>query len=129
MSRPIPPEVDPLGFEATLGNCGMSLRDMVAYLRSTAEHAGRNVTPRRYKHPAPNRGWGITYYNGDTPFFQIHPRGDSHVWVFVRGADPADIEAEGFQRSKQKGWFMIHTMAEAERFAKWILKAHVGAAG
>jgi len=57
-SRPVPDEVDPLGFQANLEECSAPLQEMVAYLRSTARHAGADVTQRRYKHPKPNTGWG-----------------------------------------------------------------------
>jgi hypothetical protein len=37
---------------------------------------------------------------------------------------PALIIAEGFEPSKQKGWFKIPSMFKAVRFVKWILEAY-----
>ena len=125
MTRPIADEVDPLGFEANLENCTAAVQEMVAYLRTTAHHAGRNVAERRYNHPKPNAGWGVTYYVGAEPFCELHPKRDKgHVWGFIRDADRAAIMADGFQPSKQAGWYQIRTMPESVRFAKWILWAH-----
>lgn len=126
MARPIPDEVDPLGFKANLEGCSAPLQEMVAYLRRTAQHAGAEVTPRRYKHSKPNTGWGVTYYTGGNRFCEFHPKRDEdHVWGFIQGADPVAVVADGFQPSKQDGWFQIRTMHEAVR-VKWILWAHDG---
>ena len=62
MNKAIPDEIDPLGFEANLDGCNKPLQEMVAYLRNTAQYGGSDVTTRRFKHPEPNTGWGITYY-------------------------------------------------------------------
>ena len=125
MTRQGPDEIDATGFEANLEECSAPLKEMVAYLRKTAQHAGAGVKERRYRHPKPNSGWGIAHYTEGTPFCEFHPkRTEEHVWAFIRGADPAAVTAEGFQPSKQEGWFQIRTMPEAVRFVKWILLAH-----
>jgi hypothetical protein len=121
----MPDEIDPLGFEANLDGCSDKLREMVAYVCNTAKHSGADVTTRRYKHPKPNTGWGITYYTGGEKFCEVHPKStENHVWVFLHGADRATLVAEGFESSEQNGWFKVRTMREAVRFAKWILAAH-----
>jgi len=129
MSRSIAAEVDSLGFEANLEECSAPLKEIVAYLQTTAKSAGADVIPRRYRYAKPNTGWGITYYTGGNRFCEFHPKRDEgHVWGFIQGADPAAVVAEGFQPSEQDGWFQIRTMPEAVRFVKWILWAHDGAA-
>jgi hypothetical protein len=125
MATPILDEVDAMGFEADLANCSTELKEIVAYLRCTAQHAGTDVISRRYRHRKPNTGWGITYYSGGNRFCELHPkRNANHVWGFIRGADSAALESEGFHPSAQEGWFQIRTMPEAVRFVKWILCAH-----
>lgn len=110
------------GFEARLSECEEPLREMLAYLRSSAQHSGTDVTPRRYRHPKPNTGWGITYYRGESAFCDFHPkRTKGHVWGFIHDADSKAIERDGFQPSEQASWFQIRTMPEAVRFVKWIL--------
>lgn len=102
MAKPIPDELDPFGFEAKLEDCSSRLKEMVAYLRSTAQHAGADVVGRRYK---PKTGWGITYYRGGEGFCQFHPKRDEeHVWAWLKVVDPGAIVAEGFQPSEQEGW-------------------------
>jgi len=116
MNRTIPDEVDAVGFEARLDACPDSLREMVAYLRSSAQHAGANVAERRFRHPAPNSGWGVAYYATVHPFVEIHPKPqEGHTWVLVRGADPEALRHAGFEPSHQAGWFKIRTMTEAVR--------------
>jgi len=125
MTRPILDDVDAPGFQANLEEWSAPLQEMVAYLRTTAHHAGPDVRERLIKHPMPNTGWGVTYYVESVPFCHLHPKRDAgHVWGFVRSADPAAVVADGFTPSKQDGWFQIRTIREAVRFAKWILFAH-----
>jgi hypothetical protein len=125
MAKPVPPEVDAEGFDANLEECSAPLKEMVAYLRSTARHAGTMVSQRRYRHPKPNTGWGISHYSGGNRFCEFHPKREvGHVWGFIQGADPALLVADGFAPSEQDGWFKIRTMPEAVRFVKWILWAH-----
>jgi hypothetical protein len=123
----MPADVDVSGFEANLEECSVALKEVVAYLRTAAQHAGADVTQRRYKHPTPNTGWGVTYYAGGSPFHvcELHPKRDAdRLWGSVRGADPVAVTADGFRPSKQEGWFQIHTMREAVRFVRWIVWAH-----
>lgn len=125
MPKPIAAEVHPEQFEAALADCSQELRDMVAHLRTAAGFSGPGVQQRRYKHEPPNSGWGVTYYVGGEPFCDLHPKSnDGHVWGCIRGADSAAITAEGFEPSKQDGWFKIRSMNEAVRFANWIIWAH-----
>ena len=125
MAKSMPDEVDPLGFEENLSGCESRLQEIAEYLRTTAMHVGADVLQRRYRHAAPNTGWGVTYYSAGRPFCQLHPkRGVGHVWVFVSGVDSAAVVAEGFEPSKQASWFQIRTMPEAVRFVKWIVWAH-----
>jgi hypothetical protein len=48
------------------------------------------------------------------------------VWAWIYCAERAEVVADGFEPSKQDGWFKVHTMREAVRFVKWILQAHDG---
>lgn len=125
MTTPVPDEIDPDGFEERLLQCSDPLRELVAYLRTSAQHASRDVCERRFRHPDSNTGWGVSYYVGRRPFCEIHPkRRDGHVWVLPRGADEVAILAAGFEPSKQAGWFKIRDINEAVRFVQWILQAH-----
>jgi hypothetical protein len=130
MPGAIPEEVDPSGFEANLDECSVLLQEIVGYLRATALYAGADVASRRYRHPKPNSGWGITYYARGHRFCELHPKRDAdHVWGFISQADPAAMGADGFQLSRQEGWFQVRNMGEAVRFAKWIVWAHDRVAG
>lgn len=125
MGDTIPDEVDPLGFDAKLEACSDSLRELVSYLRTSSQHAGVAVVCRRFRHPAPNSGWGVTYYRGPEPFCEIHPKvKEGHAWVRLSGIDAGAVEAAGFELSKQEGWFKLSGMGEAVRFVPWILLAH-----
>ena len=94
MDKAIPRESDAVGFEANLDGCSEPLREVVAYLRSSAKYAGAHVTTRRHKHPKPNAGWGIKYYRGGKPFCEFNPkRAAAQVWGFIHGADPVALEA------------------------------------
>jgi hypothetical protein len=125
MRTSIPDEVDPEGFEAKVVACGNSLKELVSYLRASSQHAGAAVTQRRFRHPDPNSGWGVTYYTGSEPFSEIHPKSkEGHAWVRLRGVDADAVAAAGFEPSKQDGWFRIRSMAEAVRFVHWIVQAH-----
>ena len=80
---------------------------------------------RRFRHPEPNSGWGVTYYTASEPFCEIHPKAEKgHVWVRLRGIDAGAVEAAGFELSRQEGWFKLRGMGEAVRFVPWILQAH-----
>lgn len=125
MATAIPNEVDPDGFEARLRGCSPPLLETVAYLRSTAEHAGSEVAGRRFRHAKPNSGWGVTYYTGVTPFCEIHPkRSEGHVWVLLHGADTEALLNDGFEASEQMDWFKIRRMEEAVRMVRWVLQSH-----
>jgi hypothetical protein len=125
MTNTIPDEVDGVGFEAKLEACSDSLREMVSYLRASSQHAGVAVIPRRFRHPDPNSGWGVSYYTGTDPFCEIHPKvQEGHAWVRLRGVDAGAVEAAGFKPSKQPGWFKIRAMGEAVRIVHWIVQAH-----
>lgn len=125
MRNAILDEVDAAGFEAKLEACGDSLREIVAYLRASSQHAGGAVVARRFRHPEPNSGWGVAYYAGSEAFCEIHPKArEGHAWVRLRGVDAEDVRAEGFEPSTQEGWFKIRAMDEAVRLVHWILDAH-----
>ena len=127
MAKTMLDEKNPLEFEANLDRCSDHLQEMVAYLRSKAKGAGVDVKTRRFKHPKPNSGWGITYYTGGERFCEFNPKiRANQVWVFLHGADRSTLVAEGFEPSKQDGWFKVRTMREAERMVKWILEAYDG---
>ena len=127
ITRQIPDEVDPSGFQKNLEECSAPLQEMVTYLRSTARNAGADVSERRYRHPKPNSGWGVAYYADSHRFCEFNPKREKdHVWAFVHGADSSEIADEGFQPSLQDGWFQIRTLPEAVRFVKWVLLAHDG---
>ncbi len=118
-------DVDSVGFEARLAACSESLRELVSYLRASARHAAPGIAERRFRHPEPNSGWGVTYYTGVEPFCEIHPKlQEEHVWVLLRGIDTSAVAKAGFEPSKQEGWFKIHGMEDAVRFVHWILQAH-----
>lgn len=130
MSRTVPPEVDPAGFETKLSGCSQPLRDVVGYLRFTAQGAGVGTAMRRYNHPAPNSGWGISYYVAGERFCEIHPKAkEEHAWIYLAGVDPALLAADGFELSSQPGWFKIRNMFEAVRAVKWIISAFVSRTG
>jgi hypothetical protein len=123
-------EVDPDGFEAKLASCSNDLHEIIAYLRTSALHAGENVVARRFCHPAPNSGWGVTYYTRSTPFCEIHPKPqEHHAWVRLLGVEPASMGALGFEPSKQEGWFKVRGLTDAVRFVPWILASHDGRRG
>ena len=125
MANTIPPEVDALAFEAKLEHCSDSLTQIVEYLRASAQFAGVGVSSRRFRHPDPNSGWGITYYTGTAPFCEIHPKAEEeHAWVRLIGVDFGAVEGSGFEASNQQGWFKIREMGEAVRFVRWILQSH-----
>ena len=125
MAQQIPKEVDPTGFETKLEACNAPLKEMIAYLRNTATYSGPGVIQRRYRHPPPNSGWGVTYYRNQLPFCDLHPKErKNHVWAFLHGVDPNEVKRDGFQPSKQADWFQIRTMPEAVRFVRWILSGH-----
>jgi len=125
MTTKVPDEIDPVGFEARLLECSGALRELVAYLRASAHHAGPGVSQRRFRHPAPNTGWGVTYYVESLPFCELHPKPhEEHVWVLLRGADAEAILAAGFEPSKQPGWFTVRRMGEAVRCVSWILQSY-----
>jgi hypothetical protein len=125
MKRTIPDEIDAAGFEAKLAACGDSLRELVVFLRASSQHAGVTVTQRRFRHPEPNTGWGVTYYVVSKPFCEIHPKAqDGHAWVRLPGVNSGAVASSGFEPSKQEGWFRIRSMGEAVRFVHWILQAH-----
>jgi hypothetical protein len=125
MTHTVPGEVDPRGFDANLDACSDALKQIVAYLQTSAQHAGAHVVARRYRHADPNSGWGVTYYTGKAAFCDIHPKAhEEHAWVHLRGVDCRDVEAAGFESSKQYGWFKIRGTREAVRFVTWILRAH-----
>lgn len=125
MTNTVPDEIDPAGFEARLLDCDDLLQEVVAYLRSSAQHAGPKVKLRRFRHEEPNSGWGVAYYAATAPFCEIHPKQEQgYTWVRLRGVDPGAVMAAGFEPSKQPGWFKIQAMPEAVRFVHWILQAH-----
>jgi hypothetical protein len=133
MARSIPPEKDPAGFDANLDECSDHLREMVAYLRSTAKHAGPRVTPRRYKHPEPNKGWGITYYMSGEWFCHFHPKQDpdsDHVGVRILGATADELKAIALEPSEERVdgqlWVRVKSMREAVRLVPLILRGHDG---
>ena len=125
MRNAIPGEVDAAGFEVRLEACSGSLQELVSYLRTSSQHAGEAVVARRFNHPEPNFGWGVTYYTGSAPFSEIHPKPkEGHVWVHLYGVDADAVQATGFEPSVQRGWFKIRVMGEAVRFVHWILQAY-----
>jgi len=125
MTNTIPDEIDPAGFEARLCDCGEPLKELFSYLRSSAHHAGVEVTARRFRHPEPNSGWGVTYYIGAVPFCHLHPKlKDGHVWILLPGVAASAIAIAGFEPSHQEGWFKIRRMEEAVRFVQWIIQSH-----
>ena len=125
MSKPVPADVDPEGFDANLEECAAPLRELVAYLRTAAQHAGPAVTSRRYRHATPNSGWGVTYYVDGHRFCELHPKREAgHLWGFIPAADPAALTADGLRPSEQSDWFQVSSMREAVRFVRWILWAH-----
>jgi hypothetical protein len=122
-------EVDGPEFEANLVECGDHLKEVVAYLRSTAEHTGSDVTPRRYKHPKPNKGWGITFYAREEWFCQFHPKRHSgHVGALILGATADELKAAGLVPNEKRGdgqlWVSVKSMREAVRLVPLILRAH-----
>jgi hypothetical protein len=121
----VPDEIAPAGFEAQLLTCTEPHREVVAYVRTAAQHAGVAVMARRFRHPTPNSGWGVTYYVGSFPFCEIHPKVKAgHVWVRLRGVDQTEVVNAGFEPSQQQGWVKIRNIAEAVRIVPWILRAH-----
>lgn len=125
MANAIPDSINPADFEAKLATCSEPLRALVSYLRTSAQHAGTAATERRFRHAAPNSGWGITFYANASPFCEIHPKPqEGHAWVRLPGADPDAVEAAGFERSKQEGWFKIREMGDAVRLVPWVLQSH-----
>lgn len=126
MSSLIPSEVDAIGFEARLKDCSDSLRELVTHLQASSQNAGPRVTARRYRHPEPNSGWGVTYYTDRAASFcEIHPKlKEEHTWVRLPGVDAATVARAGFEPSKQEGWLKIRTMEEAVRLVHWILQSH-----
>ena len=126
MARQTPADKDARGFEANLEACSDELRQMVAYLRKTAQNAGADVTERRFKHTSPNTGWGITYYAGGNGFCDFHPkRQRDHVWALIHGGDRVALETAGTVAVRGDGpWVTIENMRGAVRLVPFILRAH-----
>ncbi len=79
-----PSEVEPVGFETNIKECSEHLQEIVAYLRTTAKHAGADVVARRYKHQRPNAGWGVTYLQGRQTVLSLPPKTRRGPCVGVR---------------------------------------------
>lgn len=97
---------------------------MVAYLRDSAQYAVDSVSARPY---VPNTGWGVTFYDGEQWFCQLHPKREkNHVQVLIRGATAEDLSAVGLvpaDRSDQQRWVQVESMREAVRLVPLILAA------
>lgn len=118
------PSFDSTEFDARLAECSEQLTLTFAYLRDTALHSAPSVSARPY---VPKTGWGVTFYEGERWFCQLHPkRGKNHVQVLVRGAAARDLLAAGLapvDRADEQPWVPIKSMREAVRLVPFILAA------
>ena len=126
MAKPIPDELNVAGFEAYVVDCSDKVREILTYLRSTAQNAGADAFGRRYK---PQSGCGITYYTRGEWFCQFHPKPDAdHVQALIKGAAADALKGGGFEPSEDREdgqlWVRIKTMPQAVRLVSLILRAH-----
>ncbi len=128
MAKPFPDELNVPEFDDHVGKFEARLKEVFAYLRSTAKNAGADVFERRYK---PQAGCGTTYYSPGFVggFCQLHPKSDSdHVQVLIEGTSADTLRNAGFEstadRLDEQPWFPIRTMPEAVRAVSLILQAY-----
>jgi hypothetical protein len=118
------PRFDPTEFDARLAQCSEQLTQIFAYLRDTALHSAASVSARPY---VPKTGWGVTFYEGERWFCQLHPkREENYVQVLVHGAAARDLLAAGLapaDRADEQLWVPIKSMREAVRLVSFILAA------
>ena len=75
---------DSSDFDAKLERCSPTVRDVVRFLRTAAEHASLHVEMPTYE----VRGVGVTYWVAGRRFCRFDPKeAAGHVWVFVPGGD------------------------------------------
>jgi hypothetical protein len=131
VAKPCSGELNAPAFDAhVLEDCSDNVREILAYLRSTAQNAGVDVCGRRYK---PQTGCGITYYTRDQEdwFCQFHPKqkhGADHVGILIAGATADALKHAGFEPAEDRKdgqlWFPIETMLKAVRLVPMIVQAY-----
>lgn len=124
------PEISTNEFDDRLNSleCSQEIRDILTYLRETAEQAG---TVSWRAHSTPGSGWGITGKLSGRLFCRFDPKPSvPHVCAFIRGAAERELEAAGTVHRRKSGgpWVDIRNMRDAKVLEPLIARAGAAAA-
>jgi hypothetical protein len=113
---------DATEFDARCEECNQATRNIVAFLKTVAEHAGFKVDAPTFE----VRGVGITYWSGGKRFCRFDPKHQAdHVWALVPGGDRVALKAAGKVSVREDGpWVTIKDMHGAVRLVPQILRAY-----
>lgn len=116
------------GYDSLVDSCTPSVRELLLYLRQSAQHAGAEVYLRRYR---PRTGSGETFYAKGTWFCQFHPKPHAdHVMALLKGIDARELASVGLTPTEDRAdgqlWFRLSSMHEAVRTVPLILRAFDG---
>ena len=92
--------LDASEFHDVVGSCDQATRDIVAFLRTAAEHAGPLVEAPSFE----IRGVGMTCWVRGRRFCRFDPKPQAgHVWAMVPGADREALRAAGDVSARDDG--------------------------
>jgi hypothetical protein len=114
--------LDASEFNEVVGSCDQATRDIVAFLRTAAEHAGPLVEAPSFE----VRGVGMTCWVRGRRFCRFDPKPKAgHVWVMVPGADREALRAAGDVSARDDGpWVTIQDLPSAVRLVPLMLQSY-----
>ena len=110
-------------FQERVVLCTPATREILAFLRQAAAHAGEDVGAPTFDG---RNDTGISYRRRGKRFcrFDPKPRAD-HVWAWIPGADRRELAASGTVAKRDDGpWVTIKDMRGAVRLVPEILRAY-----
>ena len=115
-------DVDSTGFDQRVVRCSQHTRDLVEFLRTVAENAGKHVGAPTFE----ARGIGITYWVHGKRFCRFDPKHEAdHVWALIPNADRIRLAKAGVVSDREDGpWVTVKTMRGAVQLVPHILQAY-----
>lgn len=122
MSEASMKRLDASEFNEVVRSCDQATRDILAFLRTAAEHAGPLVEAPSFE----VRGVGITYWARGRRFCRFDPKPQAgHVWAMVPGADREALRTAGDVSAREDGpWVTIRDWAGAVRLVPLLLQSY-----